>query len=521
MLMNRIRTIRSDDGYTMIAVIGLMVMVTTLVTGALAATNSDLNLVSRDLDRKRAYEAAQAGIADYSFRLNNDNAYWARCASVPAPTAVNLAGSTANRRQVPGDPEATYAIELIPATGQSQCNTSNPAQTMLEGPGPNEGTFRIRSTGYVGETKQAIVASYKRSSLLDFIYYTQLETSDPVTYGAPGSTIVNGAYQQCTLYEREGRYSQPIPGTNEYCNRIYFINGEHINGPLHTNDQLNICGDPEFGRDINDSIEVSAGPPGWTSNCGSGGSPIFTGPLETNAPVLTPPPTNGALEQVAGSNVTTGTTIIVLNGNNISGTLPNGLPFGPVAIPSEGVFYVKNGACSNAYTPFTATYPFPSGCGNVLVSGTYSGRLTIAAENDIIIRGNITRTGNGMLGLIANNFVRIWHPYPNETLSSCNSSTGSAGNTNLRVDAAILAIQHSFIVDHYRCGNPLGTLEVNGAIAQRFRGPVGTFSGSGPVSGYSKDYTYDDRLRYQEPPHFLNPVQSAWNNQRQTLDFGN
>ncbi len=113
------------------------------------------------------------------------------------------------------------------------------------------------------------------------------------------------------------------------------------------------------------------------------------------------------------------------------------------------------------------------------------------------------------------------HPFSTQTSrSSCGSgSNGSGSITNLRIDAAILSIQHSFIVDHYSCGNPLGNLTVNGAIAQRFRGAVGTFSQStGPVSGYSKRYTYDDRLRYISPPHFLDPVESAWHVQRETVE---
>ena len=56
----------------------------------------------------------------------------------------------------------------------------------------------------------------------------------------------------------------------------------------------------------------------------------------------------------------------------------------------------------------------------------------------------------------------------------------------------------------YRCF--IGTLTVTGAIAQKFRGPVGTSGGT----GYIKDYAYDDRLRYREPPHFIDPVQAAW-----------
>ena len=46
------------------------------------------------------------------------------------------------------------------------------------------GSFRIRSTGYSGNTKVSLVATYKRASFLDYMYFTQLETSDPVVYGA-------------------------------------------------------------------------------------------------------------------------------------------------------------------------------------------------------------------------------------------------------------------------------------------------------------------------------------------------
>ena len=79
----------------------------------------------------------------------------------------------------------------------------------------------------------------------------------------------------------------------------------------------------------------------------------------------------------------------------------------------------------------------------------------------------------------------------------------------------MLAIEHSFIVDHYDCGSELGTLTVKGAISQKFRGAVGTTGGT----GYLKSYEYDDRLRYMEPPNFLDPVEPAWHIQRETLDF--
>ena len=127
----------------------------------------------------------------------------------------------------------------------------------------------------------------------------------------------------------------------------------------------------------------------------------------------------------------------------------------------------------------------------------------------MIINKSLCRTscsnpsGEALLGLIANNFVRVYHPCSNDS-----NSTGSI--TDPVIDAAILAIKHSFIVDNFSCGNPLGDLTVRGAIAQKFRGPVGTSSNGNPSSGYLKEYDYDDRLRYLEPPSFIEPTGSAW-----------
>ena len=536
----RLRRLRGEHGFTMAPVAIATSFVSLVVAVAATAVNGDLNLTRNDLDHKQAYEAARAGLADYSFHLNQDTNYWTRCTSVPAPSAVNQVGSTANRRPVPGSSGATYAIELIPRTGQSACSTSDPVGTMIETTGLSTGTFRIRSTGYSGDSQQSIVATFKRASFLDYLYFTQLETSDPVTYGNPAT--IAGAYVQCTKTIQEGRYTAPIPGSSptQNCTRIFFIGGEQIKGPLHTNDALLICaGSPTFGRNAADVIEVSSPPQGWysgppqgTSGC-AGATPNFVGSYITNAPVLTPPPTNGQLKNIALTGYKfTGQVRITLSGTNMTVTSSAGTS--TVPIPSNGVVYVANGACSASYNPFTTTYPANSGCGNVYVRGSYSGQLTIAAENDIIIRDDLIRTGNGMLGLIANNFIRVYHPICPDGSPTCTGSAQTSMNNcnggvngttpafgpsqpNLQINAAMLAIQHSFIVDHYNCGASLGTLTVNGAIGQKFRGAVGTFGGSN--TGYTKNYNYDDRLRYVSPPHFLDPVESAWHIQRQTLDF--
>lgn len=81
---------------------------------------------------------------------------------------------------------------------------------------------------------------------------------------------------------------------------------------------------------------------------------------------------------------------------------------------------------------------------------------------------------------------------------------------NRRIDAAILSVAHTFMVQNYDKGNNRGTLTVNGAIAQKYRGTVGTGSGGSVGTGYGKNYNYDERFRYIAPPKFLSPVTTVY-----------
>ena len=70
-------------------------------------------------------------------------------------------------------------------------------------------------------------------------------------------------------------------------------------------------------------------------------------------------------------------------------------------------------------------------------------------------------------------------------------------------------------MDNWFCGSPGGTLTVYGAIAQYYRGAVGTFSGGSVASGYVKSYDYNYRLKNREPPFFITPTDSPWQIVRQ------
>jgi type II secretory pathway pseudopilin PulG len=543
---------QDEQGFTMIMTVIGLALIAMLVLVTVSAVSGDAHLTGRDIARKQAYEAAKAGLDEYAFHLHSNTGYWAECTKVPTPDAVNQEGSTANRRPVPGNTGATYAIELIPATGHTQCDPTNIATataSMLESLEPMKGTFRVRSNGFSGNTHVAITATFKPASFLDYVYFTQLETSDPVTYGE--SKLIEAAEKQCSKTIRGGRYEAEISSGKGYCDAISFVHGDNIKGPMHTNDAFVICENPVLGRNASDPVEVSAASPGWYStresflHSGSSckGEPNFKGTFRVNAPVLIPPETNSELSTIAEPTFRFhGEVKVCLNGSTI--TVGKGMSctnsvLYSGAFPSNGVIYVENELCTGAYSPFNLAYPStPTTCGNVSVEGKYSKPLTIAAGNDIIITGNLERTNEeGMLGLIANNFIRVYHPvtlvHPEKCTKEFNSQghqigehceenlavtecTGNASGalTNPKIEAAILAIKHSFIVDNYKCGAQLGSLNVKGAIAQKYRGAVGTTGNT----GYLKNYEYDERLKTTEPPSFIEPIKSDWVIGRETTE---
>ena len=203
------------------------------------------------------------------------------------------------------------------------------------------------------------------------------------------------------------------------------------------------------------------------------------------------PDSNSALADAANLNYY-GTTNIVLNGNTMTVTTRNAAgtaDVGPtdVTIPDNAVIYVHNAAngCSRTDLPTNpGSYDTRDGCANVFISGNYSKDITIGSDKDIIVRGDVTRTrfagvpADVEMGLIATSYVRVMHG------TSGGANVAAYTMQDVTIEAAIMSVQHSFIVDNWNEGARLGTLTVFGAIAQKFRGPVGTST----PTGYTKSY---------------------------------
>jgi hypothetical protein len=500
-----------QQGFTTVTLMGVLAVGGLVIAASFAAVDPDISLSREDQDYKQAYGAAESGLQWYLNALGADNNYYTQCnvgLSPPSPgqaAPVNLKWSGSGTdprvwRALPGE-AAAYTVELLPAPGFTQCLPGN-QYSMVD---PN-GNMRLRVTGRSRGEKRSVLATLRRRNFIDFVYFTDYETLDPATYSNPATAEANCA-----------RYRSARAGRG--CTEIRFTDTDDQLGPVHTNDNFLICGTPQFGRTKRDRVEASSGTSPWAYDCTS--TPDVKGTLEHPAAALGLPPSNREIANIANPTYKfRGKTIIQLQGANMLVTnrdrWADGLAH-TMPLPPNGVIWAEatTGTCTSTFDR-TQDYSDPRlPCGDIWVKGNYSQDLTIAADGDIVIDGNLVRT-SGMdgllLGLIANNFVRVYHPV--YTDDDCN--TNDAGSiSNITVQAAILALKHSFIVDNWNCGPALGDLNVEGAIAQRFRGAVGTGSGLSISTGYRKNYVYNDRLRYREPPFFLDPVQASWRVARQ------
>jgi hypothetical protein len=377
-----------------------------LVAAAFSAASGDIALSSRSTIAAKAYYAAQAGVQRYQYQLSAEPNYWTKCPPIA-------------KTKVPLTEDENFTVKTLPsATGGSAC-TPGSQTTILETTGRAKGTFRILSTGTAGTGKEAvtrkIVATFSHPGFTKYVYESNFEVEDPTNF----NPIPTG----CEHYYAE-RVTLGVTGS---CPPIEFAPEDKVNGPMHTNDAAAICAEgsaaPTFGRSTADKIEMNGGHYKYpNSSCKD--TPNILGEYSEEAGTLYPPETDGELLEGAGYQFTGRTVLKLTAGSPNTITVTNSK--GAVEtknFPANGVIYVKNatGSCPK-YTPFGSDTKGDTNCGNVYVSGTYSESLTIAAEDDVIVNGSLTTTtgtkgepiGGATLGLIAENFVRVYHPVESE-----------------------------------------------------------------------------------------------------------
>lgn len=569
LLKARLR-LRGDEGIALVTVIGVTAVLSILAVAGVAYAVGSTRKARNDQDWSGALTAAYAAVEEYQSRLANDPNYLtfgnpaapfsvASGSTVVLPEtmggAVNPAFSLTSWANVPGSGgEAQFRYEV----DNSDYYT--------------DGTLRIRATGKVGEEVRSLVADLRQKGFIDFLYFTDFETQDPVV-----SRQTNDTTAMCSIYYYLGRSSN--------CTVIQFGSFDVINGPLHTNDVLQLCGAPRFNGNTTSSWQPTSGlryqRPG-----GCGASPVFTvnGTQPGYQALMPMPDTNAELRRETRTDLPvevpnpgclyTGPTTITFSADGkmrvrspwTKVTSPNGVARAACGVPGTGanqlgstngalidvplntVVFVQNvPSVSSDPNYWSSTAPGQPSCpsggnpvgypitneqvrytdaykcrnGDVFVKGTLDGHVTVAAENYVYVVDDLVyeNRNEDILGLVGQNAVWVWNPFRNVTQSGSqyygvpiHPTNGGSVHTR-KIDAAILSVAHTFMVQNYDVqdngggANERGTLSIYGAIAQKFRGTVATSSSGGAAleSGYGKDYNYDQRFRTTAPPKFLSP----------------
>jgi hypothetical protein len=418
MLMTALARIRhrwaQEAGFTMLFALLALFVGSLLVAAAFTAADGDIDLSNKSSVHNKAYYAAQAGVQRYLYELQSDPNYWVKC---PEVTLRKISKGTLETNEAP---EEEYKVVTLPSKsyeeeGHTKCKEGLQA-SVIETSGLAAGTFRVLITSKAGTGKNAvehkIVATFSHPGFTKYVYESNYEVEDPTNF-SPEPT-------NCEHYYKE----RVAKGLTTSCPPIEFAPEDKVNGPMHTNDAADICAEgskkPVFGRKgYEDAIEMLGG---HYASSGCSNSPEILGKYTEEAEALLPPETDGELLESAGAKFSGRTEIVLKAGTPNTMSVTNNGTTTTKNFPSNGVVYVENSSsgCSvSKYSPFNSNTETDQGCGNVYVSGTYTESLTIASADDVIVNGNLTTTGGSegekptggaTLGLIAENFVRVYHP---------------------------------------------------------------------------------------------------------------
>lgn len=565
--------VRADDdrGVALPMVLGVGAVLLALMVAGVSYAIGTLDKARDDQDWSSALAAAYAGIEEYQSRLADDPRYYdygnpastfrnGSDLTLPTGTAANPAfglGTSGSWATVAGSGgEASYRYE-VDSSQYSATGTLRLRATGRAGGETRTIVADLRQEGFIDflyftdyEIQDPLLSGVSASSCVRYAWAGRSTTGcGEIAFGSndlvAGPAHSNDIMRVCnaefsgkvtTAYAPGGTALRYTPRDSNYnsCSGQVFSGGlptTHPNGVISmppTNTQLKRETRSDLtALDVPNPGCLYTGPTTITLN--SNGTMTVRSPWTKRTQVVGDPATSGTSPAACGTPGTAagglgsagGATVNVPENNVVyvqdvpvtstdpnytaSGSYPSGLTT-TCTTGANG----RNGMgypITNEVTPLGASSTYPAyGCrkGDVFIKGTLDGSVTIAAENYVYVVGNLVYEdrADDILGLIGNNAVFVWNPV--------NSSGNKLlGDTNRTIDAAILSVSHTFQVQNYNTGGNRGTLNVYGAIAQKFRGVVrGTVGGV--ANGYAKNYVYDDRFRYTAPPKFLSPVNTTY-----------
>jgi hypothetical protein len=561
----------------LVVVVGAMAVVTLFLLSSLALVLSNATPSREDQDAKAAVAAAEAGVDEYLARLNANDSYW----DLGNSDTSNPAFSGDRTIPGTGGQGASYTYQVLntpseiahdgvirlQVTGRSSPGTGHPvvSRTLTATLKPKgflryiyfsdyevvDPSLFMSDPVYVTLNGSSYYSGHRYRYAVHptqaCVHYYEGRSSSPNSFTASAANPVRvwdrhtGTYTATLLTSGTARLS------GSSCAEIQWTSGDVVEGPLHSNDALRVSGSVLFSDQMTESSwpACQATP---SMNCWwGGGTPSASGYRPKYAAALSVPAANTTLlnyVEPGGDPATgmpgclyTGATRIVFQGTTMRVLSPatTSAPARCLDVSNRGNEQVKSippviyvdataSACSSVGYPASGewtggpTTDYACTRGTAFVQGEVDSQVTVASKDDIVVTGNITLADNGtgtdVVGLVAANSVWVYHPVDT---SWWHNNLLSSGATVHYIEAAVLSLSHSFLVQNWPYGSPLSSpgntaskLNVLGSISQKFRGPVGTGTGSTTYSGYLKNYMYDTRLAVMQPPYFLKPDSSPW-----------
>ena len=534
---------RGDLAVTIAVIAAVLLVLIPLVTYA-ASTNL-LPLTRGNQDYQDALAAAESGIAKFVNEVNTN------------PSSPPSVLSTSNWVNVTGAPAEYY---YYTATFHGRTNT-----------------YSITSSGISLHGKQTYTRTVQETitpaSFTDYeLYYnnTQLSNTMASVTGCDTTTT------PCVWTVNNLPPGQTTPGTF-YTNGNYYVNqGSSFSG-APSGVRLETGGETLGTATWQQFCPYS----GWfkftgtgTGNCGPGSGNGTTAiaynssPISLVTPVVWPSSLGIKGDAASGGCTYLGPTQITLNSSagsqypsflvyspytpqsstcNPNGSSPGTVTTGPGgSFPGfNGTVYVDHfGNTASAkctlpsipsylynypsYTDVTTTSTNPDTCaGTLLVNGSVSGQITLAAEGDVIVDGNLmyadcnlSNLGNDVTGLVAGQdlgvAVNAWNSLgnpgnlPYASNGTCTNATGQVATTDGVIMAALFALNGSLIpIASSTCTSAgFSKLVLYGNIAAGYAGLNGFPSNSFTCvkSRFTNALTYDNRLSQLIPPYFPFPV---------------
>ncbi|WP_220034204.1 hypothetical protein [Curtobacterium sp. MCSS17_008] len=186
----------------------LMLVATMVAVSASGAVKS-----ATDRNFQNAMAAAYAGLADYQAKLSNDNGY--ALYGNPAAQFSKASGSTftGDDKNVAFTTSGSRWAAVVGSTDQFFRYEVDNADYS------SKGVLRVRVTGKAGGSVRSLVANLKGDGFINYLYFTNYESSNPAISGSTCTT----AYQWQS-------------GVSNKCQAVQFAASDVLNGPIRTND---------------------------------------------------------------------------------------------------------------------------------------------------------------------------------------------------------------------------------------------------------------------------------------------